>query len=191
MMHQQVALADDGEDVGLSLLSPSSCRRVRDHRLPGRILERRLWRQVASWKRPVRSSSPATSTSSGRRHSARARGAAVVFRHRLSTSSRTTAAKRRSRSSAEIISSRSSASSSSRRTSALRVTRKGWTLSTSMPGKSSSICAATSCSMGMKCACSSPAASSLTASRRGRGSLMRAKVRRAVCDCAAPPPATG
>ena len=54
------------------------------------------------------------------------------------TSSRTTVAKRRSRSSSWIASSRSSAVSSFRCTSALRVTRKGWDSTISMPGKSRS-----------------------------------------------------
>ncbi len=54
-----------------------------------------------------------------------------------SISRRMARAKRRSRSSCSISSSRSSASSSSRSTSALRVTRKGWISSITIPSKRS------------------------------------------------------
>src|SRR3990170_3269931 len=87
-----------------------------------------------------------------------------------STSSRTASPKRRRRSSSSMASSRSSASSSSMARSALRVTRKRWCSTTSMPGKSASRLAAMICS-------SNRYVRTPTSTRRGRtgGTLMRAK----------------
>src|SRR6266540_2346198 len=86
------------------------------------------------------------------------------------SSSRTTAPKRRRRSYCSTATRRSSASSSATSMSASRVTRKGWASTTTMPGKSWSRCAMTTCSSGTNV---EPSASG---TKRGRmsGTLTRA-----------------
>ena len=140
----------------------------------------RQWGHVSSGRgrsaislRPLRSMGPRTRTrASARRLSSRSSRSSTSSDIVSATSRRTAHWKRRRRSSICTAISRSSASSSLRVRSALRVTRKLWCSSTSMPGKSMSRWAAITSSSATNRQEPSPVS---TQRSRVSGTLTRAK----------------